>query len=105
LRKSLKNIFMTFLRNIFKRNPKEHFDFSDKIRLTSTNICDWPYYSRLLTEGKIKFDGKGRLRYLHGAPIGDLIAIQKKAGALTYKESAVEWFDPQSPKALEFKWP
>ncbi|MEL0457032.1 hypothetical protein WJN01_12400 [Flavobacteriaceae bacterium SZ-1-7] len=59
-----------------------------------------------MTEGKIRFDNVGRLRYLHGAPVGDLILTRiNKDGQPKYKESAKEWFDPESEKANNFKWP
>ena len=80
--------------------------FPKRIRLTLKNINDWPSFSNLLTDGKAKFDNKDRLRYLHGAPVGDLVLLQiTKDGKPIYKESAEEWFDPQSKKAIEFIWP
>ena len=60
---------------------------------------------KLILDGKAKFDIQGRLRYLHGAPVGDLILTKKKDGTPIYKESPEEWFDPESPKAEEFVWP
>ena len=75
------------------------------IRQTKKNIENWPYYSELLTKGRIKFDNEGRLRYKHGAPVGDLILARvNKDGTPKYKESAKEWFDPESEKAKNFKW-
>ena len=77
---------------------------SEKIRITHDNINQWPTYVKLLNEGKIKFDQEGRLRHLHGAPVGDLILV-KKNNATTYLESAEEWFDPDSQRATNFVWP
>ena len=78
----------------------------ERIRITIDNIDQWPSFKALLDDGKIKFDSKGRLRYLHGAPVGDLVQIRiNKDGTRIYKESAAEWFDPESPKAKEFVWP
>ncbi len=77
-----------------------------KIRLTADNVGQWPTFDKLLKENKIKFDSVGRLRYLHGAPVGDLVITRtKKDGTPIYKESATEWFDPESQKAKEFIWP
>lgn len=73
----------------------------EKIRITSDNIKDFPKFQTLLSEGKIKFDFAGRLRYMHGAPVGDLIKTENGS----YKETADEWFDPESQKAKEFVWP
>lgn len=73
----------------------------EKIRITADNIKDWSKFQTLLDEEKVKFDSVGRLRYLHGAPVGDLIKTQNGS----YKEIADEWFDPESPKAKEFVWP
>jgi hypothetical protein len=36
----------------------------DRIRITKENIGNWPKFEALLNEGKLKFDSKGRLRYL-----------------------------------------
>lgn len=75
------------------------------IRITKDNIKSWPRFDLLLNDGKVKFDSTGRLRYLHGAPVGDLkqIGIDKK-GQPIFKESSEEWFDPESQKAKEFVW-
>jgi hypothetical protein len=55
---------------------------------------------------KIRFDGEGRLRYLHGASVGDLILTNLSTdGTRKYKESTKEWFDPESDKAKNFVWP
>jgi hypothetical protein len=60
----------------------------------------------MFEEGKVIFDTKGRLRYEHGAPVGDLVLYRvNKDGTAKYKESAEEWFDPESPMARDFKWP
>jgi hypothetical protein len=78
----------------------------EKIRITPENIELYPKFAALLKEGKIKFDSTGRFRYIHGAPVGDLILVRtEKTGNPVYKESAEEWFDPESPKAKEFIWP
>ncbi|HLO91112.1 MAG TPA: hypothetical protein VK172_08110 [Lentimicrobium sp.] len=78
----------------------------NRIRITKENIKDWPKFDDLLNDGKLKFDSKGRLRYLHGAPVGDLIQTRiDKNGNPIYKEIAEEWFDPDSPKANDFIWP
>mgnify|MGYP003577081024 CR=1 FL=1 len=93
-------------RNLFKTKKKEISDLSQKIRISASNINDWPSYEKLLKDGKVKFDGQGRLRYLHGAPVGDLILSgTDKDGMPVYRESAEEWFDVGSAKATEFKWP
>ncbi|OXG05871.1 hypothetical protein BC749_1219 [Flavobacterium araucananum] len=78
----------------------------EKIRITKYNIKNWPKYEMLLNDGKIKFDSNGRLRYLHGAPVGDLIQWQKaKKGQSIFQEISEEWFDPESQKAKDFIWP
>ena len=78
----------------------------DRIRITKDNIKNWPKFDALLYEGKIKFDSTGRLRYLHGAPVGDLIRTRTdKKGEPIFQEIADDWFDPESPKAKEFIWP
>ncbi len=77
-----------------------------RIRVTSHNIDQWPKFKELLDKDKVKFDSLGRLRYLHGAPVGDLVLNRiSKDGTPIYKESAAEWFDPDSPKASRFVWP
>lgn len=76
------------------------------IELSAANLHLWPEYQKLVSDGKARFDGKGRLRYSHGAPVGKLIfARVRKDGAPVYRESAEEWFDPDSPKAQAFIWP
>jgi len=77
----------------------------EKIRITKDNIKNWPKFESLLNDRKIKFDSTGRLRYLHGAPVGDLIQTgTDKKGQPIFQEIAEEWFDPESPKANEFIW-
>jgi len=77
----------------------------ERIRITKDNIKNWPKFEALLNDGKIKFDSTGRLRYLHGAPIGDLIQTRTdKKGQPIFRENAEEWFDPESQKAKEFIW-
>jgi len=76
------------------------------IELTPNNIHLWPGFNELLRKGKIVIDKKGRLRYPHGSPVGKLILVKmKKDGTPIYKESAKEWFDPESPMAKSFVWP
>ncbi|UPT68966.1 MAG: hypothetical protein M0D57_10245 [Sphingobacteriales bacterium JAD_PAG50586_3] len=78
----------------------------ESIRITKDNIDNWPKFKALYDTGKIKFDSKGRLRYLHGAPVGDLILIRvNKDGTPTYKEGGSECFDPGSQNAKDFIWP
>lgn len=78
----------------------------EKIRITKDNIRSFAKFEALLNDGKIKFDSTGRLRYLHGAPVGDLIqARTDKKGQPIFQESVEEWFDPESQKAKEFIWP
>ena len=77
-----------------------------EIVLTASNIAAWPKFKKLLDDGKIVADKAGRLRYLHGAPVGKLILVRTaKDGTPHYAESANEWFDPGSKKAQEFVWP
>ena len=97
---------MGLLENIFKNNQSNHNGPPERIRLTISNISQWTTFEKTLKENKIKFDRNGRLRYLHGAPVGDLILTKmKKDGTPIYKESASEWFDPESKKSQEFVWP
>jgi hypothetical protein len=78
----------------------------EAIELTTENLHLWPAYQKLFADGKLEFDRKGRLRYPHGAPVGTLLLIRiNKDGTPIYKESAAEWFDPESKKAREFVWP
>ena len=77
----------------------------DRIRITKENIKNLPKFEELLNNGKVKFDSTGRLRYLHGAPVGDLIQTRKdKKRQPIFQESAEEWFDPESQKAKDFIW-
>ncbi|HOP43218.1 MAG TPA: hypothetical protein PLA11_06820 [Flavobacteriales bacterium] len=77
-----------------------------EVQLTLENIAMWPKFKKLLDEGKIVADKKGRLRYPHGAPVGKLILTStQKDGTGCYKESAEEWFDPGSQRARDFVWP
>lgn len=76
-----------------------------RVRLAEENLSNWPSYQKLCDEGKLKFDGEGRLRYLHGAPVGDLVLSgTNKDGQAIYRESANEWFDPESEAAESFEW-
>lgn len=96
---------MNFWKKIFgKENVTEQH--SERIRITSENISKWPKIDKAFQSGHTKFDSQKRLRYLHGAPVGDLILVNiTKTGEPIYKESAEEWFDPKSQKALDFIWP
>jgi len=95
---------MSFLKNIFGNNKKQEEPLS-RIRITSENIIYFPKIESLLKCNKIKYDSSGRLRYLHGAPVGDMILVKvKNDGTPIYKESATEWFDPESQKAKDFVW-
>jgi hypothetical protein len=95
---------MSFLKKIFGQESNEDKP-STRIRLSQDSIKAFPKFETLLKEGKIKFDSAGRLRYLHGAPIGDIILIRtNKEDNPIYKESAEEWFDPESQKAKDFIW-
>ena len=77
-----------------------------EIIVTPANISNWPKFKKLFDEGKIVADKKGRLRYLHGAPVGRLILTRiLKDGTPRYQESAEEWFDPGSQRARGFVWP
>jgi hypothetical protein len=94
---------MDFIKNTFKSKETGP---PERIRLTAKNVGQWPNFDKLLKEDKIRFDRTGRLRYKHGAPVGDLVLTRtKKDGTPIYKESATEWFDPESQKAKEFIWP
>lgn len=80
--------------------------YPQEVTLTSANVADWPAFHSLLREGKIVPDATGRLRYPHGAPVGKLILVRvNKDGTPKYKESADEWFDPESQLARQFVWP
>jgi hypothetical protein len=77
----------------------------ERIRITKDNIDNWPKFQALFNDGKIKFDSTGRLRYLHGAPVGDLIQTRTDKKGPIFQEIAEEWFDPESQRAKEFIWP
>ena len=80
--------------------------FPREVVLTLSNVGDWPAFKKLLNEEKLVPDKTGRLRYPHGAPVGKMILVRiHKDGTPRYKESAEEWFDPNSPRAREFVWP
>lgn len=77
-----------------------------EIVISLSNVAQWPQFKRLLDDGKIVADKRGRLRYLHGAPVGRLILARTlKDGTPRYQESTDEWFDPDSQRAREFVWP
>jgi hypothetical protein len=77
-----------------------------EVILTVSNVGEWPTFKKLLDKGKIVPDKKGRLRYLHGAPVGKMILVRiDREGTRRFVESAEEWFDPDSSKAREFVWP
>ena len=77
-----------------------------EIKITKNNINDWPIYKKLYVEGMVVFDNNGTLRYPHGAPVGNMIFVRRgKDGEPIYKESADEWFDPDSQAAQNFVWP
>ena len=71
------------------------------IVLSKDNYVNWPHWKELVDKGKVVVDAEGRLRYSHGAPVGELIP----SGKGSYLESSEEWFDPDSPAAKSFKWP
>ncbi len=79
----------------------------NEVIMTTSNVADWPRFKRLFDDGKVLPDRTGRLRHVrHGAPVGRLILIGLlKDGSPQYKESAEEWFAPDSPKARDFVWP
>ena len=80
--------------------------FPTEIIISTSNLADWPAFKKLFDEGVIVADKTGRLRYTHGAPVGNMILVRiSKDGTPVYKESAAEWFDPGSQKAEEFVWP
>ena len=79
---------------------------SDRITMTRENLCDWPSFQKLYDEDKILFDKSGRLRYPHGTPVGDMVLVRiDNNGKAIYKESAEEWFGPESPAVAKFVWP
>ena len=92
---------MKLINKIFKTNQQP----PSRVRLTNENIVNWPSFYKLFEDGKVKFDGERRLRYLHGAPVGDLILVRvNKDGTPKYKESAEEWFDPDSRMTKNYEW-
>jgi hypothetical protein len=77
-----------------------------KVIVTTSNVADWPKVKALYDQGKVVADNTGRLRYTHGAPVGAMVLVGTDRGQTPrYKESAEEWFDPDSPKARGFVWP
>ena len=95
---------MNFFKKIFNVKSKND-NSNDIIRITKDNISKWDNFEKLYINGEIKFDSKGRLRYLHGAPVGDLMLSRvNEDGTHIYREIATEWFDPESPKAKDFIW-
>lgn len=95
---------MNFWKDLFnKKSIKTKFE--ERVRITPENISKWSKIDAVFQSGQSKFDSQNRLRYLHGAPVGDLILIKvEKNGEPIYKESAEEWFDPESQKAINFIW-
>ena len=81
-----------------KKNPPK------EVILTKENLQHWSEFQKLYKDGKVIFDNTGRLRYPHGAPVGKMILVRmNKNGQAIYKESAEEWFDPDSPAAKAAK--
>ncbi|QBN19277.1 hypothetical protein [Flavobacterium nackdongense] len=95
---------MNFWKDLFnKKNIKKKLE--ERVRITPENISNWSKINAVFQSGQTKFDSQNRLRYLHRAPVGDLILIRvAKNGEPIYKESAEEWFDPESQKAINFIW-
>jgi hypothetical protein len=96
---------MSFLKKIIGQKA-----ISDKppqrIKITLENLSLWVGIEKLFKEGKIRIDSNGQLRYLHGAPVGEMLLVKiNKDGNPIYKESTDEWFDPESQKAKTFIWP
>lgn len=88
------------MHNLLKMKPKS------RVRITRENLDNWPSFQKRYNDGEIRFDSKGRLRYSHGAPVGDMLLERaNQDGKAIYKESAEEWFDPDSPMAESFVWP
>lgn len=97
---------MSFLKNIFGSESNKEKGPLPRVRLSRETIIYFPKVEALLNKNKIKYDSLGRLRYLHGAPVGDMILIRvNKDRTPIYKESAEEWFDPESLTSKEFVWP
>ncbi|ABI81914.1 hypothetical protein Pcar_3295 [Syntrophotalea carbinolica DSM 2380] len=83
-----------------------HQDPPKRITITRENLSNWSTFQKLYDEGKVLFDNMGTLRYLHGAPVGDMVLVRvNRDGKAVYKESAENWFDPDSPAAEKFVWP
>ena len=81
-------------------------NFPTEVVLTASNVAEWPGFKVLLDDGKIVPDKHGRFRYRHGAPVGTMILVRvAEDGTPQYKESADEWFDPDSERARQFVWP
>lgn len=77
-----------------------------EVVITTENLDNWPKIKSLVDAGKVKADSNGRLRYLHGAPVGKMILMTDPGDPNPrYNETADEWFDPDSPKAASFVWP
>ncbi len=80
--------------------------FPPELILTTFNVGSFPAFKKMLDDGKVVADSTGRLRYRHGATVGRMILIHtNKDGTPQYRESADEWFDPDSPRAQDFAWP
>jgi len=95
---------MNFWKDLFNKKSMKN-KFVERVRITPENISYWSKINAVFQSGQTKFDSQKRLRYLHGAPVGDLILIRlAKNGEPIYKESAEEWFDPESQKAINFIW-
>jgi len=41
-----------------------------EIELTQANYSKWPNWKKLVAEGKVIIDARGKLRYPYGAPVG-----------------------------------
>lgn len=96
---------MNFIKKLFNLNFSDENELPERIRINKNNLKEWSKFQKLFDDKKIRFDSSGRLRYLHGAPVGDLILTRfDKEGNPIYKESAEEWFDVDSQKASDFKW-
>lgn len=67
---------MSIIKNIFGLRKSKENEFPERIIITSVNIDRWPKFGQLYKNGKIKEDSKGRLRYLHGAPVGELMLVR-----------------------------
>jgi len=97
---------MRFLKKLFWRDLDKGRASAQSIRITLDNIGLWVKIEKAFREGKIKSDSNGRLRYLHGAPVGDMILTGvDRDGVPIYKESTEEWFDEESQSARDFIWP